>query len=224
MIKAIVFDLWRTLIPATVDFVHLASLLKKQDISVTDFIARYEKATQLTRHKDFAELRRDFFKEFSQSDNELLEQELYEVYTNRIDKIRFFPEVVEVLKKLKSEGYKVALLSNTEDLIAPVLEKNIKLSTHFDIFAPSYEIGAIKPDKRAFDFVLAKLKLKPSEVLMVGDSLRSDIVGAQKAGWHNCLINRSGKILDGAKVKPDFEIKSLDELSRVLGVLNATRK
>ena len=224
MIKAIVFDLWRTLIPATVDFVHLASLLRQQNISVTEFTQRYESAVQLKKYKSFGEMRKDFFEAFKQSDNELLEQELYEIYTNRIDKITFFPDVLPTLEKLKKEGYKIALLSNTESLIASRLEKNISLSSHFDVFGVSYEINALKPEKKAFDFVLKKLKVKPSEALMVGDSLRSDIVGAQGVGMHNCLINRTDKVFDIAKAKPEFEIKSLKELSRVLGVLNAKAK
>ena len=223
MIKAVVFDLWRTLIPATVDFVHLSSLLKKQNLTLQEFTPRYEKATQLRKHRDFLDLRADFFKEFKEEDNEFLEQELYEVYTNRIDKIRFFSEVPKVLKKLRVDGYKVALLSNTEDLIAPVLEKNIKLSSYFDVFGVSYEIGALKPEKKAFEYVLKRLKVKPSEALMVGDSLRSDILGSKNAGMHNCLINRTGSIVDNANVKPEFTVKSLKELNKVLGVLNARK-
>ena len=224
MIKLIVFDLWRTLVPATIDFVHLASLVKKQNLSLPEFTQRYEHATQLKKYSSFEELRKDFFKEFEQSDNELLEQELYEIYTNRVDKIRFYPGVPEVLSRLKKDGYKIALLSNTENLVAPVFERNLKLSSYFDFLGASYEIGLLKPNPKAFEFVLNKFNVSPREALMVGDSLRLDIAGAKKAGLHNCLINRLGKVIDYADVKPEFEIKSLEELPRVLGVLNANKK
>jgi len=224
MIKAIVFDLWRTLIPATIDFVHLAALIKEENVSVPEFVERYEKAVQLKKYKNFEELRKDFFDAFSEEPNELLEQEIYEVYTNRFDKIRFFPETEKVLRKLKAEGYKLGLLSNTESLKAKELEDRLHFKDFFDEIVYSFEINAIKPDPKAFSAILKKLKVKPEEALMVGDSLRSDILGAQGVGMHNCLVNRLGKVLDSAKAKPEFEVKSLDEVFRALGVLNAQSK
>ncbi|MFA6064791.1 MAG: HAD family hydrolase [archaeon] len=221
MIKLVVFDLWQTLIPATLDFVHLASLLKQEKLSLTEFIPRYERATQLKKYKKFEDLRKDFFEEFKEYDNELLEQELYEIYFNRIDHIRFYPEAKQTLIKLRKDGYKIALLSNTESLMTKVVEEKLNLSKLFDLVVLSYETGAIKPDKQAFDYVLKKMKTNPTEALMVGDSLRSDIIGSKNAGMHNCLINRLGKVIDNAKAKPEFTIKSLDEVSYVLGVLNA---
>lgn len=221
MIKLIVFDLWQTLIPATIDFVHLASLLKKEKLDLHEFISRYERATQLKKYKNFEELRKDFFEEFKEYDNKILEQELYEIYFNRIDHVHFYPEVVSTLEKLKKEGYKLALLSNTESLLSPTIEKKLELKKYFDLVVMSYETGAIKPDPRVFDFVLKKMKIPASESLMVGDSLRSDIIGSKGVGMHNCLINRIGKVLDSANATPDFEVKSLKEISRVLGVLNA---
>jgi len=221
MIKLVVFDLWQTLIPATIDFVHMASLLKQEKLSLTDFIPRYERATQLKKYKKFEELRQDFFKEFSEYDNKLLEQELYEIYFNRLDHIHFYPEAKKTLIKLRKEDYKIALLSNTESLLTKIVEEKLGLKNLFDLVVLSYETGAIKPDKKAFDYVLKKMRVKPNEALMVGDSLRSDIIGSKNAGMHNCLINRLGKVIDDAKAKPEFTIKSLDEISYVLGVLNA---
>ncbi len=221
MIKVIVFDLWRTLIPATIDFVHLISLLKKEGIEKEDFIERYEKATQLKKYKNFEELRKDFFSAFKEESNSDLEQELYEIYSNRFDKIHFFSDVISVLEKLKKQKYKIALLSNTESLMAKEIEKKLKFKNYFDYLAYSFEIGFIKPDKRAFSVIVKKFKVKPKEVLMVGDSLRCDVAGAITVGFNSCLINRTGTVLDYADVKPDFEIKSLKEIFEILGVLNA---
>ena len=74
----------------------------------------------------------------------------------------------------------------------------------------------IKPDKQVYAHILKKLKVKPHEALMVGDSMRSDIFGSKRAGLHNCLINRSGKVIDYKVAVPNFEIKSLKELFEVL--------
>jgi len=219
MIKAIVFDFWNTLALTTIDFVHLSALAKNEKLTLGDFIEKYELATHLKKYKNFEELRDDFLKAFKQYDNELLEKELYEVYFNRFDKIYFFPEVEKVLTKLKAQGYKLALLTNTESLHAEEIRKMLHLDDYFDVFAYSFDVRAVKPDPKAFEFALKKLKVKPSEAMMVGDSLRSDMAGSKAVGMHNCWINRKGKAkaFDLAKVKPEFEMDTLEDIFKVLG-------
>jgi len=220
VIKLIVFDLWNTLIPTTIDWPHMLSMLKKQNTPLSEFISRYERATQTKKYKDFEEFRKDFIKEFD-SDSELLEQELYEVFTNRLDKIYFFPEVEGVLLKLKKQGYKLALLTNTENIAFNKVDSLLNISEYFDFLGLSYEIKSVKPEKKMFDFVLKKAGVSPSEALMVGDSLRSDITGSQSVGMHNAWVNRKGKSFDFAEIKPEFELNTLKDLFKALGVLNA---
>ncbi len=224
MIKVIAFDLWNTLIATTIDFPHLISLAKKDDLSLGEFIAKYESATHKRSFSSFQELKNAFFKEFEETNNELLEKELYEVYINRVDKIIFFPDVKENLIKLKKQGYTLVLVSNVENLAFNDVNKVLNLEQYFDHFCLSYEVGAIKPDKKMFDCIIKKTGVLPSEVLMVGDSLRSDIFGAKSALMHNCWINRPKKSYDLAKVTPEFEIKSFDELYLVLEKLNGSKK
>jgi putative hydrolase of the HAD superfamily len=219
MIKVIVFDLWNTLIPTTIDWPFLFSLIKNQQVSLGDYLARYERSTQLKNYKNFSELRKDFLKEFG-PDSAVLEAELYEVFTNRLDTICFFPEVVSVLEKLHNDGYKLALLTNTESIAFRKVDKKINVSKYFDFLGLSYKINAIKPDKKMFQTVLKHFKVKESEALMIGDSLRSDILGAQSVGMHNAWINRKGMSFDLANVKPEFELNSLKDINKVLGELN----
>ena len=72
MIKVVVFDLWNTLVPATIDWPHLISLIKKNDSGVNssvsslgDFIKKYEELTQKKKYSDYEELRKDFLSSFS---------------------------------------------------------------------------------------------------------------------------------------------------------------
>jgi putative hydrolase of the HAD superfamily len=225
MIKLIVFDLWSTLVPATIDFVRLASIARHEHKSLSEFIQRYELATQLKKYNNFDELKKDFFDAFNWESKELLERELDEVYNNRFDKIRFFPEVEKNLMELRKKGYKLALLSNTESIGIKLVEDKLRLKNFFDLLEYSFEVGAVKPNPVMFNSVLKKMNVSPEESLMVGDSLRRDVVGAQNIGMHGCLLNRKNEIFDSSLgVKPEFEIKSLSELRRVLGVLNAESK
>ncbi len=223
MIKVIAFDLWNTLIATTIDFPHLVSLAKKDNLSLGEFIEKYENATHKKSFDSFEELKNAFFKEFNQTNNVLLEKELYEVYTNRMDKIIFFSDVKENLIKLKKQGYTLVLLSNVENIAFIEVNKILNLEKYFDHFCLSYEVNAIKPDKKMFNCVIKKTGVSADEVLMVGDSLRSDIIGGQNAGMHNCWINRPKKSYDLAKVVPEFEIKTLNDIYSVLSELNGAK-
>lgn len=57
--------------------------------------------------------------------------------------------------------------------------------------------------------------LKPDEVLHVGDSLSSDVIGAQNIGIKVAWINRKNKDLP-QKYSPDFIINSLSDLLPML--------
>lgn len=227
MIKVVVFDLWNTLIPTTIDWPLVFSLVKKnnsknKDVHVGEFIQRYEQVTQIKKYNDLEEFRKDFINGFD-GDALLLEQEFCEIFINRLDKIHFFEDTVSALKKLKSSGYKLALLTNTENLAFEKVDQILNVSKYFDYLGLSYEIKAIKPDKKMFQSVLNNFNVKASECLMIGDSLRSDITGAKNIGMHQAWINRPGKSYDLAKITPEFELNTLKDIDKVLGVLNGKR-
>ncbi len=84
-----------------------------------------------------------------------------------------------------------------------------------DVFI-SELVGAQKPQKAFFDYCLAHIgPCELSEILLVGDSLSADILGANRAGIPSCWYNPKGKPLSGP-ARPDMEIRSLDELRRIL--------
>lgn len=219
-IDLVIFDLWNTLIPATIDFNKITSLLNNSKIDRKELIPRYEAAVQLREYNNFSDLRNDFFKEFNEVENRILEEELKEIFVKRYQHIEFFLDVIPTLKFLKTNNYKLALLSNTENFVAKHLEENLGAKNYFDFFAYSYKIGYIKPKKEAFLAVLEKFDVKAENTLMVGDSLRSDIKGAKDVKINTCLINRCGEIIDPAKIKPDFEIDTLEKLTAVLEELS----
>ena len=57
------------------------------------------------------------------------------------------------------------------------------------------DIGYDKPDVRFYEEALRRCGLKPSEVLMVGDSMTTDIIGAQNAGLAIVFFSRRGDAL-----------------------------
>lgn len=86
-----------------------------------------------------------------------------------------------------------------------------------DIFI-SEQIGVPKPDPVFFDRVFARLPQTDRErVLIVGDSLTSDMQGGLNAGIHTCWYNPDGKKNDG-EIRTDYEIRDLREVARIAEV------
>lgn len=74
-------------------------------------------------------------------------------------------------------------------------------------------IGVEKPDVRFFDYVIEKLQCDNKEVLIVGDSLSSDIQGGINAGFQTCWYNPDEKE-NKFDIIPDYVISDLREVYR----------
>ncbi len=80
----------------------------------------------------------------------------------------------------------------------------------------SEEIGAPKPGRAFFDAVLEKIPEKDkSRILVVGDSLSSDIKGGVLAGLKTCWYRPEGCI-NSTEYQPDYEISDLHQLAEIL--------
>lgn len=81
----------------------------------------------------------------------------------------------------------------------------------------SEQIGYEKPAKEFFDCVFRALgEVDKDRVLIVGDSLTSDILGGTYAGIKTCWYNPNGEVRDTA-ARVDFEIQDLNEVLGILG-------
>ena len=80
-----------------------------------------------------------------------------------------------------------------------------------DIFV-SEDAGSQKPQKEYFDYCFSRIPgISPGQMLLVGDSLQSDILGGKQAGTDTCWYN-PGRLPGRADIRPDYEIRALAEL------------
>lgn len=91
-----------------------------------------------------------------------------------------------LVKKLKQNGYKLGLLSNTT-LIGGKRIKESEIAKYFDTVVISAEIGFMKPQKQAFSFLLSVLGIKPIELVFIDDTERS-LSSAKEIGYHPVLF------------------------------------
>ncbi|OGN62603.1 MAG: hypothetical protein A3E26_04805 [Chlamydiae bacterium RIFCSPHIGHO2_12_FULL_49_32] len=78
------------------------------------------------------------------------------------------PHMMELVRALKKEGYRVALLSNISKREARYVKK-LGYYEPFDPVLLSCEIKAAKPHRRAFKILLQNLKVSPQEVILIDD-------------------------------------------------------
>lgn len=137
------------------------------------------------------------------------------------DKLVFIDGAPEVLQKIKSEG-KIRQFVVTNGLAVNQQRKlnSPELKDIFEYAFISDEVGYEKPTVQFFDAVFAKIEAsdkKPvdrSKVLIIGDSLTSDIRGGNNAGIRTCWFNPRGKVNDKG-VKVDFEVRNLREVLKI---------
>ena len=121
------------------------------------------------------------------------------------------PEVLDVLREL-SEVATLAIVSNGAQMVQTRrLAESGVMNFMEDVFI-SEKMGCEKPNARIFDAALRALGVENREhVLVVGDSLTSDIQGGVNAGLDTCWFNPNHTENPG-KVIPTYEIASLEEL------------
>lgn len=130
------------------------------------------------------------------------------------------PGAVDTVKKLHGEGYELHIITNgIAHTQANRLSQSGLLPYINEVFV-SETIGFQKPRKEYFDAVLNKIKEKDKEkILVIGDSLTSDIRGAMNASLPCCWLNRYGKELP-EEYKVDFEISDVRE---VVGIVSSNQ-
>ena len=148
-------------------------------------------------------------------DDEAFGAELAERFpAERRKKPFIYDESFTVLDELKGK-YKLLLLTNgSPDLQNTKLTITSELVPYFDEIVISGAFGRGKPDPTIFEHALERIGLNKDEVIMVGDNLMTDILGASRAGIKSVWINRHDK--ERNEVVPDYEITHLEQLYPIL--------
>ena len=125
---------------------------------------------------------------------------------------QLFVGIIEMLEKL-SLTHKLYIASNGIGITQHTRLKNNNLNKYFDKIFISEEIGSKKPDREFFDIILKEVGVEDKgEVLMIGDTLTSDILGANNVGIDSCLVDIHG--IENSEINPTYKIaKTIDLLN-----------
>lgn len=150
-------------------------------------------------------------------DDAVLSAELGEHFARRRRELQErLPGAESVLHALRDAGVRIGLLTNGAASLQREKIETSGLGMYFDAAVVSGEIGTGKPEPAIFRHLLDRLGVAPGEALMVGNSLARDIVGGKRAGLRTCWLALEGEDEPVGLVEPDFTIRSLGELPRLV--------
>ncbi len=131
---------------------------------------------------------------------------------------RAFPEVRGALEELRSRGWRLAILSNTDDDF--IAASQVQIGVPFDEVVVAQEIGSYKPNHRHWEEFFNRTRAPREGHVHVGASLFHDIAPSNELGLVSVWINRVGET-SGDGAHPTRELPDLFELPETLAELVA---
>lgn len=127
--------------------------------------------------------------------------------------------VKEMLEALYGKVKMGIITNGFTDLQQRRLE-NTQTTKYFDIVVVSEQIGVAKPDRQVFDYAFSLMDCEDkTRILMVGDTLASDVLGGNNAGIDTCWFNHA-KLENNTAIRPTYEIQHIDELLPIVQGVN----
>lgn len=212
MIRAVVFDLWNTLVRSQdgSPFRRIQPLVRPDQAPRMD---EFMWDSMLRPFPDCGSFLAAWREELSLDEAQV--EALRRVFSAAASDAELFPESLEVLDATRSLA-RTALLSNTQAFDMGLLE-DLGLTGRLRPRVLSAELGLLKPDPRAFLAVQERLGLFPGEIAMVGDSWRDDVAGSLAAGWTAIWVNREGAPMPVPE--PEGEVVAVPDLRPVPGII-----
>lgn len=146
---------------------------------------------------------------------------LLDIYEwGRVEGTHPFPEVIDVLTRLKKAGLKMGIVTNAYQ---PMRLRDVELAQHGlleffpDCRLSAADAGYLKPHASIFEQALKRANTTAERTIFIGDNPTADIAGGQAAGMKTIMriIERSRPLISGL-IMPDAAINSLEELPAIL--------
>jgi putative hydrolase of the HAD superfamily len=147
-------------------------------------------------------------------DEALVEEMAGAFQTERQKHHVLFDDTLPVLERLQGR-YRIGMLTNGAPSVQSAKIEATGLAPYFDVIVVTGAVGVAKPHPRPFEHALGLLGADKAETVMIGDSLKKDIAGAQQLGMTAVWMNPDGKEPEDGVV-PDHEVRSLTEFEALL--------
>jgi YjjG family noncanonical pyrimidine nucleotidase len=147
-------------------------------------------------------------------DNDVLAEQIGTQFLDILPtKTILIPHTIELLDYL-SPKYPLTIVSNGFVEVQYRKLRATKLEHYFSHVVLSEAAGALKPDKRIFEYALGLNNGTAEETIMIGDSYEADIIGARNAGIDQVFLNLGHT--QTKDINSTYQIQQLDEILAIL--------
>jgi 2-haloacid dehalogenase len=168
------------------------------------------------RHADFAEVTGDAL-DFSLETLGFTDRSLRNRLMSLYMTLEAFPEVPEMLRRLKAAGLKTAILSNGSPAMLEAAVDHAGIAGLLDAVLSVEEVGVFKPHPRVYQLAVDRLGVPPGAISFQSSNAW-DAHAASAFGMRVVWCNRYGQKRERLPGAPDREIASLAEFPAVLGL------
>lgn len=191
MYKNILFDMGNVIMDFSPDYILS---MYTRDVKLINFLKYKIIHTKAWAQSDKGELTEEgiyeeTIKGLDEKYHSLAKEVIYSWYKYKTESM----EMYELIKELKSRGYKLFLCSNAAESFHKY-EDSIEAFKLLDAKIVSADIKAVKPDKEFFDYVLKTYDLKAEECFFI-DDLAANIKGAYECGIDGYQYNGNAGLL-----------------------------
>ena len=167
-------------------------------------------------HRSFADISRESLRLTMQDFDLPYRPEDADILIGSISAMPPFPEVVDTLATLKQAGFRLCIISNTdEDIIAGNVAQ---LGGHIDRVITAESAGAYKPSRKIFAHAHQSLGVTPDDIVHICASPHLDHAAARDIGFRCVWIDRG----TGRQLLPDYRPDAtVPTLDRVPGVFRS---
>ena len=142
----------------------------------------------------------------------------FEVFLTSRHAIEYYDHAVEVLRELRRR-YVLGVLTNGNADV-----RRLDIGPLFRFAIQAGEIGSSKPEPVMFEEAMRRTRLRPREIVHVGDHLENDVAGAKRLGWYTIWVNRASAPRPAGASAADGEIACLSELPAVIDRIEAAAR
>jgi len=214
--KAIIFDLWGTVAlgeEATHLFERIQQRLGLNELTVQEFTDGLEKSIMTQKFETEKEMMKAVCDYFSIIPADITVNDLILLIRRNDNLSKPYDDAAKIIQELDFKS-KIGLISNTTCFGPKKLLQKFSLDKYFKGKVFSFEVGLLKPNPKIFKLALNRLDSSPKETVMIGDSLKKDIIPAKNLGMKTILVDRNKKYTQTKEA--DAIINSLNELNSVL--------